>query len=121
MRKLFAQEEEISASFPEKNTELSAHKNLMKFHLQSLLSKPRNGKLFPANREEIGGFIFREMAKSGLLIKSEEFLYKKVTVDNNYEVIILIALLRKNLVLYFWSWKSSLCCHKTVKITLRAP
>ena len=47
---------------------------------------PRNSDLFPENREIVGGFIFKSLAKYGLLVTSEEFQYQKVSAVDHSEV-----------------------------------
>ena len=61
--------------------ELSVNKAVIDLHLKTPLSLPRNGQLFPENREMVGGFIFKDLAKSGLMLISEEFKYQRVTID----------------------------------------
>ena len=54
----------------------------MELHLKRVLSLPRNAKIFPKNREKVGGFIFKSLAKSGVMVGSYKFNYRKVTIDD---------------------------------------
>jgi hypothetical protein len=86
MDKVFLDEEEILSNLqPEgaKFGQLTVNTDLLKLRLKSALSTARNAQLFPKQRESIGGFIYRSFAKSGLMVASESFQYKKVTVDSN--------------------------------------
>ncbi len=89
MTSIFHKEDEIlsgaansssSSTLPNsKFGELSVNRDLMELHLKSALTLARNARLFPNNRDQVGGFIFKSLAKSGLLVQSEEFLFHKVT------------------------------------------
>ena len=61
-------------------------KDIIDLHLKNPLSLPRNSDLFPENREIVGGFIFKSLAKYGLLVTSEEFQYQKVSAVDHSEV-----------------------------------
>ena len=66
----------------------------MEVHLRKVLSLPRNAKIFQENRQKVGGFIFKALAKSGLMVGSYKFNFQRVSV-NDQEV--------KNLL--FWGSK----------------
>lgn len=85
MTQLFETQDQIltTSKFSNDSTygELSVNKAVIDLHLKTPLSLPRNAQLFPENREMVGGFIFKALAKSGLMLVSEEFKYQRVTVD----------------------------------------
>ncbi len=91
MNELFEREDEIlSASkvgTDSKYNDLAVNTELMELHMAMALNGPRNAKQFKPMRETIGGFIFRSMAKSGLMVMSDKFNFRKVTInDVNVEV-----------------------------------
>lgn len=83
---IFNQEEEIlkvaKADKLVTENQLDVNQNVMELHLRQALSKPRNARLYAENRDFVGGFIFKSLAKSGLLVASEKFQFTKVTVDD---------------------------------------
>ena len=83
MTQLFETQDRIltTSKFSDAYGELSVNKAVIDLHLKTPLSLPRNAQLFPENREMVGGFIFKALAKSGLMLVSEEFKYQRVTVD----------------------------------------
>ena len=84
MTQLFETQDQILTTSKFSNDtygELSVNKAVIDLHLKTPLSLPRNAQLFPENREMVGGFIFKALAKSGLMLVSEEFKYQRVTVD----------------------------------------
>ena len=83
MTQLFETQDQIltTSKFSDAYGELSVNKAVIDLHLKTPLSLPRNAQLFPENREMVGGFIFKALAKSGLMLVSEEFKYQRVTVD----------------------------------------
>ena len=99
MSSLFLREDDILSEESRQNSNLSAlsrktlfgdlsvNSQLMELHLTSALNLPRNAKLFPANRDKVGGFIFKSLAKSGLMVTSEEFKFEIVTVDDNPQTV----------------------------------
>ena len=83
MTRLFEVEDSILVSSKSSDVygELGVNKALIDLHLKSPLSLRRNAQMFPKNRDMVGGFIFKSLAKSGLMVKSEEFQFQKVTID----------------------------------------
>ena len=65
----------------------------MELHLRKVLSLPRNAKIFEDNRLKVGGFIFKALAKSGLLVGSYKFNFQRVSVNDQK--------VKKNLLLFF--------------------
>ena len=54
----------------------------MELHLRKVLSLPRNAKIFQENRQKVGGFIFKALAKSGLMVGSYKFNFQRVSVND---------------------------------------
>ena len=96
LKEVFQAEDEILATFsPASNPtdSLQSNRDLMELHLRKVLSLPRNAKIFEDNRLKVGGFIFKALAKSGLLVGSYKFHFQRVSV-NDQEV--------KKIFFFFW-------------------
>ena len=86
LKEVFDAEDEILATFSTASSSLTSNLqsngDLMELHLRKVLSLPRNAKIFLANRQKVGGFIFKSMAKSGLMVGSYKFNFRRVTVND---------------------------------------
>ncbi len=99
MKSVFDKEDEILASaasskepVSEKYGELTVNTDLMELHMKSALSTPRNARLLPVKREAVGGFIFRSLAKSGLMVLSEKFQFRRVSINVDPNEVIIPSL-----------------------------
>ena len=100
MTRLFEVEDSILVSSKSSDVygELGVNKALIDLHLKSPLSLRRNAQMFPKNRDMVGGFIFKSLAKSGLMVKSEEFQFQKVTID----IEVSGSKIRRSSLIIFW-------------------
>ena len=81
LKEVFQAEDEILATFSPKDS-LQSNKDLMELHLRKVLSLPRNAKIFQENRQKVGGFVFKALAKSGLMVGSYKFNFQRVSVND---------------------------------------
>ncbi len=56
--------------------ELRVNTGAMKVEMSQVLTHPRNAYTHPTRREEVGGYLYKKLARLGLLVAMQEFRHK---------------------------------------------